>query len=1442
MANVILTVVRGRDLCAKDRSGTSDPYVKIWLRKHKDSRDAYAAKSKYILTDLNPTWNWVAYKGAVDDFQKHQIMYFEVWDKDTISSDDFMGCGMVDFSSVTPGKDEDFQVTLVESPAHKGEKVSGSILFRVQFVDGSPSKKEAMDKEFARAFAKEMPVKTHSVRVRHKYEKSFTGGEACEFLRRKHAISEEEINDRLVAMLKCRVFVPVRANRFTFKTSVIYKFNSEDNWYLPGEDDLVAEDLAFNSAMQSTGVSSDMGDLKSIPAGPRQLPYFGAAMHVATPLDLRRSMQNLGRNLCPKYQKQGCFKMTLMGQKYIVVHDPELIKDVFAMNSPTFGKICEGDAIFEQLKLFRGEGLTTISDGPLHDQCQKVVLNALQKPCFKRYVAPINEWVSKCLDELDTMKQPFDMTRFLRRTVFRVIGILTVGKDLFDPEFPKYQKFTKSLKYVVEESINRVFKNTDKIPVNAMKFKSEVNLVHEVTMGWVNEHVADYESGKRSQPEEWDLLDVMIRHALRSENGKDVFMDKELMRANTTTAMSAGHSTPTSMLSWCINYLYDYSLGNNDVLQCLLLEVEQISYGDRTYIPTFEDIYKRMGYMTNVLKETMRICPPIPSLIRHCKNDGAMGPYRVKKGDNIMISVLGTHMNSKVWSEPNVFDPTRFEHPLPANSYLPWAGGPRACIGRELALLVGRILFFQLLNRYTIQLDPSSEVVEWEHLFVFPKGLMCNVTKRRSTGKAPAPGAEPAAAGTKGERSSQPPPIGGGSGLPLGFGRKITLLFATNSPKGDVQDAYSTLYDGLAEQNFSFGKFPCSLDDYLPTIQAAAEQGGEGAEQLLLGICSSTYNGMPPSNRAGSCKAFFSWVNDRAAAAHGNPALAKSLAHVRFFVIGCGNSQWADTYQYIPKGIDSGLRALGAQALIDPMYFDASGDSLVEDFVSDCLPTIMGGLADHFGVSLADCGPAPSSQDLAAPDGPAAGSSGGGWTKTTPSKQLANAKGSGKKRRTALNQSIVMPQSATSAVQMQVLPVSPAKVRVVPTAAAPAGTVVHACPLYTNRNICAADYALRTVHVEIGMRDGMSYRAGDHLCVCPENPPAYVERVLGYFPDFDAETVIQWVTMQQKVRRFNLPLNVPMTVGNVLGRIVDLKAVPSKQFLANLSAIVEEPAHTAELQTIAGSTENVRNWLDQNKPVQIIDCLDMFPIQGRRFPKFLELLPLLKPRRYSISSSPKSDAGRVHLSVGVVEDKYPASSGAERLYHGTCSGYLETLDCSNPDNPPTLFAYCEAAPEEFDLPADDVPCVFISAGTGFAPMRGFLRERIARKAPGANYVITGCRSPTCDYIYSDELAQAQEAGFLAGLYPAFSRCPDTPKTYVQDVIARESDLLIDLLEDKGAYFYVCGSARRVGAGVQDALRALYARYPGASGSPEEYAAQKVDALKAEGRLLLDVWG
>jgi cytochrome P450/NADPH-cytochrome P450 reductase len=240
----------------------------------------------------------------------------------------------------------------------------------------------------------------------------------------------------------------------------------------------------------------------------------------------------------------------------------------------------------------------------------------------------------------------------------------------------------------------------------------------------------------------------------------------------------------------------------------------------------------------------------------------------------------------------------------------------------------------------------------------------------------------------------------------------------------------------------------------------------------------------------------------------------------------------------------------------------------------------------------------------------------------------------------------------------------------------------------------------------------------------------------------------------------------------------------------------------------------------------VLDLLEEHPACNLSPVEFLEMLSPIQARHYSISSSSLTTPDEVELIVGVVSG--PAASG-RGTFHGVSSYYLAGLEPGD-----QLRARVDPAREAFRAPAADVPVIMVGAGTGIAPFRGFIGDRLAQAGSHAEALcFFGARHPEVDYLHRDELEAAERAGAVS-MRPAFSRADGV---YVQDRIAADGEDVWRLL-DRGARVYICGDGRGMAPAVRAAFKTIYQEHTGAD---ERAAEDWLQTLIATDRYLEDVW-
>ncbi|MEU1628895.1 cytochrome P450 [Streptomyces sp. NPDC020096] len=358
--------------------------------------------------------------------------------------------------------------------------------------------------------------------------------------------------------------------------------------------------------------------------------------------------------------------------------------------------------------------------------------------------------------------------------------------------------------------------------------------------------------------------------------------------------------------------------------------------------------------------------------------------------------------------------------------------------------------------------------------------------------------------------------------------------------------------------------------------------------------------------------------------------------------------------------------------------------------------------------------------------------------------------------------------------------------------------------------------------VRIALPEGAAYRTADHLTVLPVNDPARVERAARLF-GADPSAVLN--IRADRPNRATLPLDRPVSVFELLSRYVELQDSPTAGHLALLAELNPCPPEQAALRRLA--TDGTDS--------SLLDVIEDHPaLQGRlSWPVLLELLPPMRPRHYSISSSPAADATHADLMVSLLSA--PARSG-RGTFHGVGSSYLHRVRAGD-----TVYARIQPCRESFRItPGPSAPVIMISAGTGLAPFRGAIADRLslvrrgAALAPALCYF--GCDHPDVDYLHRAELESAQARGAVS-MRPTFFKAPENGWSFVQDRIAAEADEVWQLLAS-GAKVYVCGDGARMAPGVRAAFQRLYADRTGADAAAAERWWQD---LVERGRYVEDVY-
>ena len=351
-----------------------------------------------------------------------------------------------------------------------------------------------------------------------------------------------------------------------------------------------------------------------------------------------------------------------------------------------------------------------------------------------------------------------------------------------------------------------------------------------------------------------------------------------------------------------------------------------------------------------------------------------------------------------------------------------------------------------------------------------------------------------------------------------------------------------------------------------------------------------------------------------------------------------------------------------------------------------------------------------------------------------------------------------------------------------------------------NRTLARSDDGELKKHIELQLPDGSQYRAGDYLAILPMNPPQTVKRVTRRFQ------LPSNATLFIRSEETFLPHGVPLQVRDVLASYVELSQPATQR---NIKTLLYHTTDCATKQNLTSMSGDYFSSSITARRASLLDLLEAHPAINLPFATYLAMLPSLRPRQYSISSSPLANPSVCTLTYSVLDS--PSSFNKSQRFLGVATNYLSALRPGD-----HIMATTQASAPSFHLPqgaAAIAPVIMLCAGTGIAPFRGFIQERAALMAKGERMgpalLYFGCRDPQTDALYHDELQAWARIGAV-DLRWAFSRKSCNGEghgQYVQDRFLEDSKEIRELFEIRKGLIFVCGS-QRVADGVESALRRM----------------------------------
>jgi cytochrome P450/NADPH-cytochrome P450 reductase len=1069
--------------------------------------------------------------------------------------------------------------------------------------------------------------------------------------------------------------------------------------------------------------------LDEIP-GPRGLPVLGNLRD----LDADAFIESLMR-LADEYGP--IYKLSTPAGTRVIVSGPDLLDEL--CDDALFDKKVSGGQAALRGEMGTSGLFTSDTQDPLWRRAHNILMAPFSMQAMRDYTPKMIDIADQLVEKWarlnpgDEVDVPADMTALTLDTIALCGFGYRFNSFYRDTPHPFVEAMMRTL--AEGQARSRQLKVQARLRIRAQRQLDE-------DQAFMNDLVDRLIAERRAQGDAGDTTDLLGRMLTGVDKQTGERLPDENIRAQCITFLIAGHETTSGLLSFAIYYL----MKNPDVLARARAEVGQVL--GTAARPTFEQVI-RLRYVRQVLDETLRLWPTAPAFTRYPYEDTVLGGrYGIPAGTVITVLTPSLHRARSIWGDDaDEFNPDHVAAErlaaVPPNAYKPFGSGQRACIGRQFALQEATLVLGMLVQRFEFLDHLDYQLRIKSALTIKPDDFVIQVRPRSDVIIQPPVAAPEAAAAIPAPRTEPVPSV-------APHGGRLTVLFGSNL--GTAEALAARLAQEGTERGFevTLGALDEHVDD-LPRNGAA------------MIVCSS-YNGTPPDNATDFCR----WIADAP------PDAARGVSYT---VFGCGNTEWASTYQAVPTMLDEQLAGHGGRRLQPRGEGNVAGD--FDAAYRSWHGELWTEVASALGLPADVAAPAPTGPRLSI---------------TLTNRQVSNP--------------VITSYRAR-----------PARIR-------------------TNRELLAAGPGgmpdRSTRHIEIALAEDMPYRAGDHLGVLPRNSIDLIRRVIARF-GLDAG---QYLTIiPNSGTHTHLPIDEATPLLGVLASCVELQDVARRDDIEVLARYTDDPEQKAALESLAGADEESQGRYREQVFAtnrSVLDLLEQFPACRLPFEEYLDMLPPLRPRYYSISSSPMADSGACSITAGVVRG--PARSGTG-TFTGVASGHLAQL----PEDG-TVFVFVREPTIPFRPPQDtSVPMIMVGAGTGLAPFRGFLQERAARREQGLptarSLLLFGCRTSLTDELYADELRDYEQQGVVR-VERAYSKEPGRPGRYVQEAMLDCADEVWGMLQ-QGAVVLVCGNAATIAPGVRRSLLHIFRERTSTTDADAE---AWLAGLRSAGRFVEDIWG
>ena len=390
-------------------------------------------------------------------------------------------------------------------------------------------------------------------------------------------------------------------------------------------------------------------------------------------------------------------------KKAIITADPDFIKHILKDNNANYNK---SDIQVKRMAEFQGTGLLN-SHGDYWLRQRKLLSMGFTRSKLVSLLPLQIDILSEFMERLDKSidKGPVNIYEQMIKFTLKSVGKSLFGDAMKEAELDQLgEAISEIQQFILKQVFQPYLIPWYRVSGETASFQKIRREADKIVVDYINQR-------KKTGHKAWDFLQLILETPYK-DSGE--LMSDQQVKIEILQLLVAGNETSSNGLTWSFYLLAKHP----EYIASIRKEINEVCADkDIDYV----DLHN-MKHTINVLNEVLRLYPPFWMIDRIALDDDEFNGIKIPAGSSVLPYIYGVHHNSAYWEDPHRFNPARFEHKIHPFAHIPFGGGPRVCIGQNMALMQILLVLVSVIKQYDFKITDDAIVDIDPRMILRPKG------------------------------------------------------------------------------------------------------------------------------------------------------------------------------------------------------------------------------------------------------------------------------------------------------------------------------------------------------------------------------------------------------------------------------------------------------------------------------------------------------------------------------------------------------------------------------------------------------------------------------------------------------------------------------------------------------------------------------------------------